>query len=230
MSPAFPHTPTVLFVLTSHAELGDTGRSTGYTVSEAARPWRVFTDAGWSVHVATVGGGPAPEDGFDADDPDQVAWRDDPSIRHQLAAAPRPEHVNAAIYDAVLLVGGHGTMWDFADNAAIARLLCELHERDAVIAAVCHGPAGLLAAHTADGRPLLENRRVTGFSDAEEAALKLIRVMPFSLAGRLAEAGARYSEGPVWKAHVVTDGRLVTGQNPASAAGVARAVIAAHTS
>lgn len=227
MSPAFPHVPTVLFVLTSHGRLGDTGKTTGYTVSEAADPWRVFTDAGWDVHVATVAGGPAPEDGYDDTDPTQVAWRSDPGIRHQLATAPRPEHVNAAIYDVVYLVGGHGTMWDFAGNEQLSELLCQTWERAAVVAAVCHGPAALTTARAADGTALVQGRRVTGFSDAEEAAVGLSDVVPFLLADRLVAAGALYSEGPVWEPHVVVDGLLVTGQNPASAAGVARAAITA---
>jgi putative intracellular protease/amidase len=227
MSPAFPHVPTVLLVLTSHATLGNTGRSTGYTVSEAADPWRVFVDRGWDVHVATVAGGPAPEDGFDPADPTQVAWKNDPAIVHQLATAPRPDHVNAAIYDVVYLVGGHGTMWDFPDNHTLSELLDQTWERGAVVAAVCHGPAALTTATTADGRRLIDGRRVTGFSNAEEAAVELTDVVPFLLADRLAAAGGMYSEGPVWEPHVVVDGRLVTGQNPASAAGVAVAAIAA---
>ncbi len=227
MSPAFPHTPTALLVLTSHDALGDTGKPTGYTVSEAADPWQVFTDNGWGVHVATIAGGPAPEDGFDAADATQVAWKADPAIRHQMDTAPRPGHVNAAMYDVVYLVGGHGTMWDFPDNDELATLLAETWDRGGVIAAVCHGPAGLTTARLHDGSLLIDGRQVTGFANAEEAAIELTDVVPFLLADRLAAAGGKYSEGPVWKSHVVTDGKLVTGQNPASAGDVATAAIAA---
>lgn len=227
MSPAFPHTPTVLFVLTSHGVLGDTGRPTGYTVSEAADPWAVFVRHGWGVHVATVAGGPAPEDGFDPEDVTQTAWKADPDVRHQLATAPQPAHVNAALYDVVYLVGGHGTMWDFPGDAALSALIADVWDRGGVVAAVCHGPAALTTARRHDGALLIDGLRVTGFSDAEESAVGLTDVVPFLLADRLAAAGGRYTEGPLWQPHVVTDGRLVTGQNPASAAGVAEAAIAA---
>ncbi len=225
MSPAFSHERSVLLVLTSHAELGDTGRSTGYTVSEAADPWKVFTDAGWTVHVATIAGGPAPEDGYDPQDATQVAWRKDPHIKRQMEHAPSLEHVNSAIYDIVYLVGGHGTMWDFPDNAALATLLCEVSLRGAVIAAVCHGPAALTTASSHDGSLLIDGKNVTGFSNAEEHAVKADTVVPFLLADRLAEVGGRYTKAAKWQEHVVVDGRLVTGQNPQSAAGVARAAL-----
>lgn len=227
MSPAFAHAPTVLFVLTSHAVLGDTGKSTGYTVSEAADPWKVFVDHGWDVHVATVAGGPAPEDGFDPADATQVAWKADPGIAHQMATAPQPEHVNAAQYDVVYLVGGHGTMWDFPDNDQLSALIADAWDRGGVVAAVCHGPAALTTARLHDGSLLIDGRRVTGFANAEESAIELTEVVPFLLADRLAAAGGRYSEGPLWASYVITDGRLVTGQNPASAAAVAEAAIVA---
>lgn len=227
MSPAFAHTPTVLFVLTSHAVLGDTGKSTGYTVSEAADPWEVFVRNGWGVHVTTVAGGPAPEDGFDPSDATQIAWKQDPGIRHQLDTAPQPAHVNAALYDVVYFVGGHGTMWDFPNNPQLSTLVADTWDRGGVVAAVCHGPAALTTARLHDGSLLIDGKRVTGFANAEESAIELSGVVPFLLADRLAAAGGVYSEGPLWKSHVVTDGHLVTGQNPASATGVAEAAIAA---
>lgn len=230
MSPAFAHGRKVLLVLTSHATLGNTGKPTGYTVSEAADPWRVFTDAGWDVHVATIAGGPAPEDGYDATDPIQRAWHDDPSIHRQLPTAPALAHVNAAIYDVVYLVGGHGTMWDFPDDPHLNELICSVWEREGVVAAVCHGPAALTTARVSDGSLLIAGKRVTGFSNAEEEAIDLAEVVPFLLADRLLAAGAHYSQGTKWAPHVVVDGRLVTGQNPASAAAVAEAAIKLSTS
>lgn len=227
MSPAFPHEHKVLFVLTSHGTLGDTGKSTGYTVSEAADPWKVFTAAGWDVHVATTAGGPAPEDGFDPENETQVAWKHDPHIQRQMTAAPQVEHVNAAIYDVVYLVGGHGTMWDFPGNAHLSDLIAAVYEREGVVAAVCHGPAALTTARLTDGSLLIAGKQVTGFSNAEEKACRLDHVVPFLLADRLEGVGADYSQAGKWQRHVVTDGRVVTGQNPASAAGVAEAAIAA---
>ena len=226
MSPAFPHEHKVLFVLTSHGTLGDTGKSTGYTVSEAADPWKVFRAAGWDVHVATTAGGPAPEDGFDPANETQVAWKNDPHIHRQMAAAPQVEHVNAAIYDVVYLVGGHGTMWDFPGNNHLSDLIAEVYEREGVVAAVCHGPAALTTARLTDGSLLIAGKQVTGFSNAEEKALQLDHVVPFLLADRLEGVGGDYSQAGKWQRHVIADGRLVTGQNPASAAGVAEAAIA----
>ena len=227
MSPAFTHERKVLFVLTSQGELGETGKSTGYTVSEAADPWKVFTEAGWDVHIATVGGGPSPEDGFDPADETQVAWRNDPSVQRQLHGALSLEHVNAAIYDAIYLVGGHGTMWDFPNNSHLSALICEIWAREGVVAAVCHGPAALTTARLADGTLLIDGKNVTGFSNKEEKAIKLDSVVPFLLEDKLVEAGGKYTHAGKWKEHVVVDGRLVTGQNPASAAAVATAAIAA---
>lgn len=227
MSPAFPHERKVLFVLTSHGTLGDTGKSTGYTVSEAADPWKVFRAAGWDVHVATTAGGRAPEDGFDPDNETQVAWKNDHHIQRQMAAAPQVEHVNAAIYDVVYLVGGHGTMWDFPGNTHLSDLIAAVYEREGVVAAVCHGPAALTTARLTDGSLLIAGKQVTGFSNAEEKACGLDHVVPFLLEDRLESGGGDYSQAGKWQRHVVTDGRLVTGQNPASATGVAEAAIAA---
>lgn len=229
MSPAFAHERTVLLVLTSHSQLGDTGKDAGYEVSEAAHPWKVFTDSGWHVHLATVAGGPAPEHGFDATDEVQMAWKNNPDISRQMHAAPELEHVNAAIYDAVFFVGGHGTMWDFPGNPHIAGLTQGVWEHGGVVAAVCHGPAALLDVTLRDGRKLLDGRAVTGFSNAEEKSVHLQHVVPFLLADALEQAGGKYTKGSKWKPHVVTDGKLITGQNPASAKGVAEAVVAAFT-
>jgi putative intracellular protease/amidase len=228
MSPAFNHEHKVLFVLTSHDTLGDSGKPTGYTVSEAADPWKVFKDAGWDVHVATVAGGPAPEDGFDPKDATQVAWKADPHIQRQIKNAPVAAHVNAAIYDAVYLVGGHGTMWDFPSDKGLANLICEAWERDAIVSAVCHGPAALTTARTSQGELIIVGRKVTGFSNAEEKAVKADKVVPFLLEDKLVELGGEYSKAShKWREHVVVDGRLITGQNPASAGAVAKAVVEA---
>lgn len=225
MSPAFSHAKLALLVLTSHSALGNTGKTTGYTVSEAADPWKVFHDAGWGVHLAVVGHGRPPADALDLTESNQQAWARDPDIQHQLAAPPTLATVNAAIYDVIYLVGGHGTMWDFPHNEALEQLVRVVHERDGVVAAVCHGPAALTTLRLADGSLLAKGRKVTGFSDSEEIAIGLESVVPFLLESRLVEVGADYSAAADWQEHVVTDGRLVTGQNPASAAGVARAAI-----
>lgn len=216
-------TKRILIVLTSHAELGDTGRATGFYVSEAAHPWEVFTRAGFEVEFASVAGGAPPRDGADLDDPVQRRFLDLPG----LDATPRAAEVDPARYDAILFAGGHGTMWDFPDNPGLAAVTRAVYENGGVVSAVCHGPAALVGVTLSDGAPLVAGRRVAAFTDKEEAAVGLTDVVPFLLASRLRELGAEHVPAPDFQAQVVSDGRLVTGQNPASAAGVAEAVVEA---
>jgi putative intracellular protease/amidase len=205
---------TILIVLTSHATLGDTGRPTGYYVSEAAEPWRAFTAAGHAVRLASIAGGTPAADGD---------WAGFADFRPVAEAGTIPVAAAAAAdYDAVFLAGGHGTMWDFPASADLAALVEAVHARGGVVGAVCHGPAGLPAA-------VLAGRTVAGFTDEEEAAVGLSDVVPFSLQRRLTERGALVRTAPAFQAQVVRDGRLVTGQNPASAAGVADGVLQALT-
>jgi putative intracellular protease/amidase len=206
-----------LIVLTSHATLGDTGRGTGFYVSEAAHPWEVFTKAGHAVTVASVLGGDPPRDGDTAGHEDFLA-----ALGHDT---PAVAGLDPAAFDAVLLAGGHGTMWDFPASTTLPSLLRQVYERGGVIGAVCHGPAGLLGVTLTGGGHLLAGRDVAGFTDEEEQAVGLTEVVPFSLQQRLEELGARHSGAAPWQPHVVRDGRLVTGQNPASATGVALAML-----
>jgi putative intracellular protease/amidase len=202
---------TILIVLTSHATLGSTGRPTGYYVSEAAEPWRVFTAAGHTVELASVAGGTPPADG---------SWDGFDDFRPVAGAGTvRVADADPGRYDAVLLAGGHGTMWDFP--ASLGGLVAAVYGNGGVVGAVCHGPAGL----TESG--LLAGRTVAGFTDEEEAAVGLTGVVPFSLQQRLTERGATVVTAPAFEPNVVRDGRLVTGQNPASAGGVAEAVLTA---
>lgn len=218
-------TKRVLLVLTSHDDLGGV-RKTGYYVGEAAHPWRVFTDAGYAVDLASVDGGVPPEDGRDANDADQQAFLADPHIAEQLAGTASLSEVDAAGYDAVFLVGGHGTMWDFPGNADLSRLGRAVYESGGVVSAVCHGPAGLVGMTLSDGTPLVSGKTITSFTNEEEAAVNLTGVVPFLLADRLGKDGATHVSAEPFTEHVQVDGRLVTGQNPQSAAGVAREVVA----
>lgn len=220
-------THSVLIVLTSHRTLGDTGRETGFYVGEAAHPWKVFTDAGLSVDLVSVAGGVPPQDGRDADDPVQQEFLADERVAAQLADTRTPADVDPADYDVVFYAGGHGTMWDFPDDTRLAGLARDVYEAGGVVAAVCHGPAGLVNVTLSDGTHLVEGKRVSAFTNEEEAAVGLTDVVPFLLQTRLEERGAKHSGAPNFAAHVVRDGRLVTGQNPASAAGVAEAVLEA---
>jgi putative intracellular protease/amidase len=215
-----------LIVLTSHGELGDTGRPTGFYLPEAAHPWRVFTDAGMRVDLVSVRGGKPPVDGVDLADPVQHAFLDDPGMAGQLADTPKPGELDPSDYDVVFYAGGHGAMWDFAGNGELAALARRVYEDGGVVAAVCHGPAGLVDLTLSDGSYLVAGKRVAAFTGAEEAAVGLTEVVPFPLASTLVERGAEHVPSPDFQVQVVTDGRLVTGQNPASAAGVAEAVVA----
>lgn len=215
----------VLLVLTSHDDLGGV-RKTGYYVGEAAHPWRVFTDAGYQVDIASVAGGVPPEDGRDDADPVQQAFLADAHVRAALADTMPLSSVDPSGYDAVFMVGGHGTMWDFPGNPDLAKIGRMVYESGGVVAAVCHGPSGLIGMHLSEGVPLIAGRRVAGFTNAEEAAVNLTEAVPFLLADKLAEEGAKHVAGPNFAEYVEVDGRLVTGQNPQSAAAVAREVVA----
>jgi putative intracellular protease/amidase len=212
----------VLIALTSHSQLGDTGRSTGFYVSEAAEPWAVFTDAGFDVDLVSVAGGRPPVDGLNEDDPIQQKFLAAVDLDH----TPTASDLNASSYDAILFAGGHGTMWDFPDDAALASLAAGIYERGGVVAAVCHGPSALVNLKLADGSYLVDGKNVAGFTNAEEEAVGLTEVVPFLLADTLTARGAIHHPAENFTAHTITDGHLVTGQNPQSAEPTARAVAA----
>ncbi|GIX21260.1 MAG: dihydroxyacetone kinase [Gammaproteobacteria bacterium] len=214
----------VLFVVTSHDALGDSGRRTGYFLSEVAHPFQVLEAAGFEIDFASPKGGRAPMDpkSHDLSDPvNEAFW-----ARHgaRLDATLAPEAVDPVRYDAVFYAGGHGTMWDFPENEALARIAAQVYGRGGAIAAVCHGPSGLLPIRLENGRPLVAGRRINSFTNEEEQAVGLERTVPFLLETRLKELGAIHVSVANFKPHVEVDGRLVTGQNPASAEGVGRAL------
>ncbi|GAA0943890.1 type 1 glutamine amidotransferase domain-containing protein [Nonomuraea longicatena] len=213
----------ILLVLTSHAELGDTGRKTGFYVPEAAHPYQVFTEAGFEVDFVSVRGGEPPRDGVKPDDTVVAGFLADLGAR--LARTPAPEQVSADDYAAVFFVGGHGTMWDFPDNKELAALAAAVYENGGVVAGVCHGPAGLVNIRLSDGGYLVEGKLVSAFTNEEEAAVGLTDVVPFALESALVQRGARFTKVADFTAHAIADQRVVTGQNPASARHVARLVV-----
>lgn len=219
-------TTRVLLVLTSHDDLGGLG-STGYYVSEAAEPWLVFTGAGHQVDLASIEGGVPPEDGRDENNPAQQAFLGDSRVAAQLRDTPRLADVEASRYAAVFFVGGHGAMWDFPSASAVAEVGSAVYEADGIVAAVCHGPAALVNMTLSNGMALVAGKRVASFTNDEESAVGLTDVVPFLLADRLAERGATHVAAPAFTDHVVVDGRLITGQNPQSAAAAAREVVTA---
>lgn len=216
-----------LIVVTSHARLGDTGKPTGYYLPEVTHPYYAMLDAGIAVDIASPKGGEAPMDPSSGDrkDPANARFLDTPDDRDKVARTLRLADVDPAGYDAILFAGGHGTMWDFREDRDVQRLAAAIHENGGVVAAVCHGPAALVDVRLSSGAFLVAGKRVTGFSDAEEEAAKLTQVVPFLLERAMVERGGRYEKADgLWQEHVVADGRLVTGQNPASAGGVGREV------
>ncbi len=221
-----PMNKRVLIVLSSHGDLGGTGRTTGYYVPEAAHPWKVFRSHGYEVDLVSTAGGEPPRDGFDADDPVQQEFFADPEMAKKLKATPTPDKIDSSRYDAIFYVGGHGTMWDFPGNARLADVARRIYEEsEGVVAGVCHGPAGLVNVVLSDQSYLVAGKSVSAFTDEEERAVGLADVVPFLLQTKLEERGATHSGAPNFHAHVVVDGRLVTGQNPASATGVAEKVV-----
>lgn len=211
----------ILFVLTSNSRLGDTGRETGYWLAEAAHPWRVFRDAGYDIDLASIEGGRPPVEGVELEDPDQAAFLEEPALDHTAKLAD----IDASAYDAVLYVGGHGSMWDFPGNPDVARIGTAVYAAGGAIGAVCHGPAGLLDITLPDGSYLLDGKAVTSFSNAEEREISLDVVVPFLLQDALTGRGASHTDNGVFNPKVVVDGRLVTGQNPPSAEGVAEEIV-----
>lgn len=219
----------ILIVLTSHDTLGDTGRKTGFWLEEFAAPYYAFVDAGAAVTLASPLGGQPPLDPK-SDDPDAQTdatrrFRQDGDAQRRLAHTLRLADVQAADYDAVFYPGGHGPLWDLAEDAKSVGLIETMLAAGKPVAAVCHAPGVLRHAKTADGKPLVQGRQVTGFSNAEEAAVQLTDVVPFLVEDELTRLGGLYSSGPDWQPHVVSDGLLVTGQNPASSVGVAEALL-----
>ena len=213
----------VLIALTSHEELGNTGRKTGFYVPEAAHPYRVFKAAGYDVDFVSVEGGEPPRDGVKPEDKEIAKFLVDRS--RELANTRTPAQVRAGEYDAILFAGGHGTMWDFPDNRELAVLAADIYDRGGVVAAVCHGPAALVNLKTGDGRYLVDGKQVSAFTNEEETAVGLIDEVPFPLESKLIERGAKFTKTENFAEHAVADRRLVTGQNPASATKVATLVV-----
>jgi putative intracellular protease/amidase len=220
--------PKILMIVTSHAKLGESGQKTGFWLEELAVPYREFVKAGAEVEIASPDGGRAPADpkSEKTDSDDVRDFLGDPVATGKLDSTRRIDQIDED-YDAVFVAGGHGVMWDLASSTALAGLLKKTFERGAVVAAVCHGPAALVGVKLSNGEPLVRGRRVAGFSNQEETAAELDRIVPFLLESRLTELGARYERGPMWKPFVVSDNRLVTGQNPASSRETALATLEA---
>lgn len=218
----------ILFALTSHDRKGPAGADaapSGFYLSEVSHPHEVLSGSGHRIDFVSPRGGRTHVDGLDLDDPVNAAFWNDPLLRAATENTLAPAQVDARDYDAIFYAGGHATMWDFPDDAGLASIAAAIHERGGVVAAVCHGPAGLVNVKLSDGRYLVDGKDVSAFTNDEERAVGLQDVVPFLLADALESRGARHLPGPDFKEKVVVSGRLVTGQNPASAKGVAQAML-----
>ena len=211
--------PRALIVVTNHADLGDTGKKTGYYLSEVSHPWKVLTAGGVAVDFASPKGGMAPLDPTSMDLTDAVNaefWGNEAN-QTALSQTLSLADLNLKGYDAIVFAGGHGTMWDFSRDPSVAEATRTVYEQGGVVAAVCHGPAALVNAKLSNGKWLVDGKRVAAFTNAEEEAVGLTSVMPFLLETKLEQLGATVATAPNFETNVVVDGRLVTGQNPASA-------------
>jgi putative intracellular protease/amidase len=222
----------IAIVLTSHGTLGDTGKPTGFHYEELAAPYWAFTDAGYTVDLASIQGGEPPYDPSslpeaEAEQPGSVArFRADADACAKLRQSVPVAELDAGAYAGIFLAGGHGAMWDFPDNADLGRLLAEAHGHGRILAAVCHGPAGLIAATRTDGSPLIRGVRLNAFTDAEEQQVGLAETVPFLLESRLKELGARFEKSSPFRGCAVHDQGFVTGQNPRSSRAVAERMLA----
>ncbi|WP_128331283.1 type 1 glutamine amidotransferase domain-containing protein [Apibacter sp. HY039] len=207
----------ILFVVTSHSEKGNTGKKTGYFLSEVSHPWKVLTQAGYEIDFVSPKGGNPPVDGFDLNDPVNKEFWENPVYNNKISHSLQPSQVNTEDYYAIYYAGGHGAMWDLPDNKDIARIASKMYENNGIVAAVCHGPAGLINVKLDNGSYLLNGKKVSGFTNEEEDKVGLTKVVPFLLEDKMKERGAIFEKADPWKVQAVSDQRLITGQNPQSA-------------
>lgn len=219
----------ILMVLTSHDQLGNTGRKTGFWLEELAAPYYAFKDAGADIVLASPKGGQPPLDPK-SNEPDFQTelthrFEADAAAKAQLAATVRLDSVSQADFDTVFYPGGHGPMWDLAEDKHSIALIESFIAAGKPVALVCHAPGVLRHVVTSDGKPLVQGKKVTGFTNTEEAAVGLTQVVPFLVEDELKAKGGLYSKGDGWAPYVVEDGLLITGQNPASSAAGAAALL-----
>lgn len=219
----------VLIVLTSHDQLGNTGKKTGFWLEELAAPYYTFKDAGAEIVLASPKGGQPPLDPK-SNEPDFKTdatrrFEADVDANAQLANTVRLDSVSQADFDTVFYPGGHGPLWDLAEDRHSVALLEAFIAAGKPVALVCHAPGVLRDVKTAEGTPLVQGRKVTGFTNTEEAGVGLTEVVPFLVEDMLKAAGGHYSKGPDWGSYVVSDGLLITGQNPASSAEAAEVLM-----
>src|SRR5580658_2543603 len=218
----------ILMVLTSHDQLGNTGRKTGFWLEEFAAPYFVFRDAGVQLTLATPKGGQPPVDpksDLPENQTDAMSrFKQDKQAQADLSQTVKLADMKSEDFDTIFYVGGHGPMWDLADNPVSIALIESFYNSGKPVAAVCHSPA-VFHRVTYKGVPLVRGKRVTGFTNGEEEAVQLTKVVPFLVEDELKRVGGLYEKAPDWQSFAVVDGRVVTGQNPASSTAAAQALL-----
>lgn len=219
----------ILIVLTSHDRLGDTGKQTGFWLEELAAPYYAFVDAGAEVTLASPKGGQPPLDPK-SNEPDAQTkaterFKADTAAMQDLAQTRKLSEVSIADFDAVFYPGGHGPLWDLAEDPDSIALIEQALQANKPVALVCHAPGVLRHVKAQDGQPLVKGKTVTGFSNSEEDAVGLTNIVPFLVEDMLKEHGGQYSKADNWQVHVQQDGLLITGQNPASSEATAEALL-----
>lgn len=219
----------ILFVLTSHSKLGNTSKKTGFWIEEFATPYYVLADAGAEITIASPKGGQPPVDPQseleEAQTPSTNRFYKDNILIDKVAHSVKLNQINQEDYDAVFYPGGHGPLWDLATDEDSISLIETFYNHQKPIAFVCHAPAALVNAKAKNGEALIKGKHVTSFSNTEEKAVKLTKVVPFLLEDKLKEHGAIYTKGDDWSSYVQHDGLLLTGQNPASSEAVAKLLL-----
>jgi putative intracellular protease/amidase len=211
--------PNVLIVLTSHSKLGDTDQKTGFWLPELTHPYYELKKAGFNVDVASPQGGMAPVDqnSFEEKDEFNDRFLKDSKLMSKVIRSIPLDKVNPNDYKAIIFSGGSGAMWDFPNNKHVNRLSKEIYENGGVVSGICHGTAALTDIKLSNGKYLIEGKKFSAFTKKEEEMIKQLDIIPFLLEDKLSKRGGKFVEGKPWAENVIVDGRLVTGQNPASA-------------
>jgi len=219
----------VLIVLTSHSDLGDTGQKTGFWIEEFAAPYYLMADAGFELTLSSPKGGQPPidpkSDSPENQTPATKRFHADEALSEKLSNTVKLSEVKEGDYDAVFYPGGHGPLWDLAEDKYSISLIESFYQHNKPVAFVCHAPAVLVGVKAANGEPLVKGKQVTGFSNTEEEAVQLTNIVPFLLEDELQKLGATYSKGADWSSHVKKDGLLITGQNPGSSEEAAKVLL-----
>lgn len=201
------------------------GEDTGYYLGEVSHPWEVLYKAGYEIDFVSPKGGTPPVDGFDLKDPVNKEFWENKEYKNKIDHSMTPSQVNPKEYSAIFYAGGHGAMWDFADNKELAAIASEIYGNGGIVAGVCHGPAGLVNIRLNNGKYLVDGKKINAFTNEEESEVKLTNVVPFLLENKLKERGAQFEKSGLWQNHVVADQRVITGQNPQSAKSVGEAIL-----